>query len=75
MLNDQACVCQQENVPCFSKGCRDTGTQTSKALEGSRGWSLLHFTLLSNYYSSPKLPNYFFEKVRDEEGTAINYLI
>lgn len=83
MLNYKACVCQQENVPCFSKGCRDAldilpncwgwgvhfHCRTSPGVEAGP-WAAHIRAITGSTPSSPIIS----ENVQNEERPAPNYL-
>lgn len=81
MLNYKACVCQQENVPCFSKGCRDAARHSSKLLGGGRGlptkvpaleWRLVHGQHIAlQLLAQPQLPQLFLKKFRMEKDLPL----
>lgn len=86
MLNYKVCVCQQENTPCFSKGCRDTVRCSSKLLrEGGGGgvlpteapaleWRLVYGQHIASVITGPTPSSPIIsEKVHDKEGPPINY--
>lgn len=74
MLNYKACVCQQENVPCFPKGCRDAVRYSSKPLGGggavptdipARRRRLIHGQHISQQLlTQPQGPQLFLKKLR-----------
>ena len=81
MLNYKACVCQQENVPCFSEGCRDAVQRSSELLqEGGGGgvlpteapaleWRLVHGQHIASAITGPTPSSPIIsEKVQDKEG-------